>query len=197
MSATTRRIDRADILSNADFDAIRKQRKPALIALKKHRRVQVGPHATFYFENYETMWWQIQEMLRIEKGGETQIGDELAAYNPLVPQGSELVATLMFEVDDPVQRAAFLNSLGGVEETVTISVAGETIRAVPETEVERTTEAGKTSALHFLHFPFSAAQISAFRDPAKPALLGIGHANYGHIAVLAGAVRAALALDFA
>ena len=143
------------------------------------------------------MWWQIQEMLRIEKGGETQIGDELAAYNPLVPQGSELVATLMFEVDDPVQRAAFLNSLGGVEETVTISVAGETIRAVPETEVERTTEAGKTSALHFLHFPFSAAQISAFRDPAKPALLGIGHGNYGHIAVLAGAVRAALALDFA
>ncbi len=197
MSATTRRIDRADILSNADFDAIRKQRKPALIALKKHRRVQVGPQATFYFENYETMWWQIQEMLRIEKGGETQIGDELAAYNPLVPQGSELVATLMFEVDDPVQRAAFLNSLGGVEETVTISVAGETIRAVPETEVERTTEAGKTSALHFLHFPFSAAQISAFRDPARPALLGIGHANYGHIAVLAGAVRAALALDFA
>ncbi len=75
---------------------------------KRHRRLEVGPDCTFYFENFETMWNQVHEMLFIEKGGEAQIADELSAYNPLVPKGRELVATVMFEIDDPVRRAAFL-----------------------------------------------------------------------------------------
>jgi hypothetical protein len=136
-------------------------------------------------------------MLRIEKGGEAQIADELAAYNPLIPQGAELVATLMFEIDDPVRRHEFLSRLGDVEETITLTVGGEVVRAVPERDVERTTAGGKTSSVHFLHFPLTPAAVAAFKDPAQPAVLAINHPEYSHMAGLPPAVRQALSDDLA
>ncbi|MBT3306691.1 MAG: DUF3501 family protein [Alphaproteobacteria bacterium] len=193
---TKREITRADILPMDEYIPVRPDRKSSISALKKNRRVHVGPDATFYFESFDTMLHQVQEMLYIERGGEGQIDDELSAYNPLIPGGRELVATLMFEIDDPVRREGFLASLGGVENTVTLSMGGEVITAIPEDDVERTTADGKASSIQFLHFPFTDAQVEIFRDSQTPVTLGIGHAQYGHMANLPNAVRQALALDF-
>lgn len=197
MSALKREITRADIMAMADYAGVRKQRRAEASAIKKKRRIEVGPFATLYFESYDTMWIQIHEMLYIEKGGEGQVEGELAAYNPLVPKGRELVATLMFEIPDPARRDRELRQLGGVEGTITLKVGAETIAAVPEADVERTRSDGKASSVHFLHFPFSDAQVAGFRDPAVEVLIGIGHPNYGHIAVLPAEAREALAGDFA
>ncbi|MCH8189709.1 MAG: DUF3501 family protein [Proteobacteria bacterium] len=196
MSALKREITRADIMPMADYADVRKQRRAEASAIKKKRRVEVGPFATLYFESYDTMWIQIHEMLHIEKGGEAQVEGELAAYNPLVPKGRELVATLMFEIPDPERRGRELRRLGGVEGTVTLKVGQETITAVPEDDVERTRSDGKASSVHFLHFPFSDAQVARFRDPAVEVLVGINHPNYGHAAVLPAEAREALAGDF-
>jgi hypothetical protein len=167
-----------------------------LVATKRRRRVEVGPVATFYFENYQTMWHQVHEMLFIEKGGEAQIEDELRAYNPLVPQGNELVATVMFEIDDPVRRAATLLKLGGIEDKMFITVGGETVRGVPEGDVERTKSDGKTSSVHFVHFRFTPAQIGKFRASGAQVVLGFDHPEYGHMTALPDATRTALAQDF-
>lgn len=189
-------ISRADIMPVDEYVKIRKSNKEKLLPQKRRRRVAVGPYATFYFENYDTMWAQIHEMLYIERGGEEQISDELAAYNPMIPNGTELVATMMLEIEDAVQRDKILLVLGGIEEAVYISVAGKKIYAVAEQEVERTTEAGKTSAIHFLHFPFNASDIENFHAPDSDILIGIEHENYGHMAVISADSRAALARDF-
>ena len=193
-----RQIDRADIISMEAYGAERPERRRAVIEMKRHRRLEVGPVAAFYFENYATMLSQIQEMLWIEKGGEAQIADELAAYNPLIPQGAELVATLMFEIADPARRQQQLARLGGVENTVGLDVGGETVTAVADVEdgVERTRADGKTSSIHFLHFPFAPAQITAFRQPGARIVATIDHPEYAHMAVMPEAVRQALAEDF-
>lgn len=179
----------------ADYAQVRKERRAAMTALKKDRRLAVGPDATAYFENYDTMWHQIHEMLFIEQGGEAQIEDELRAYNPLIPKGSELVATLMFEIDDPARRQRVLGALGGVEETVTLEFAGEVVRAAAETDVDRTTADGKASSIQFLHFPFTPAQAAKFKVPGTRAVLAIGHPQYGHMAVVPEKTRIALAGD--
>ncbi|MBC8339818.1 MAG: DUF3501 family protein [Rhodospirillales bacterium] len=190
-------ITRDDILSLDAYIPLRPERKRAMTELKKNRRVFIGPDATFYFESYDTMLHQVQEMLYIEQGGEAQIEDELSAYNPLIPKGRELVATLMFEIDEPVRRADFLAGLGGVEHTVTLALDGEAIAAVPEEDIDRTSAEGKASSIQFLHFPFTDAQVEKFRDPECQVTLGIGHERYGHMAVLSAAVKDALAGDFA
>lgn len=199
MAAAERRILASDILPLAEFERLRREKRAALVAMKRDRRVAIGPFATFYFENYATMWWQVHEMLRIEKGGPAQVADELGAYNPLIPQGHELVATLMFEIDDPVARGRALAGLGGVEHCVSLQLGELTLKATiaDDSAADRTTEEGKTSALHFLRFAFDQAAVAAFRDLARPAILGIAHENYGHLAVLPAAVRQALAADFA
>ena len=189
-------ITRADILGMEDYAAARPERKRAVAELKKHRRVAVGPDATFYFESYDTMLHQVHEMLYIEKGGEQQIEDELRAYNPMIPNGRELVATLMFEIDELDRRVEFLAGLGGVEETVTLTVNGETITATPEHDVDRTTGDGKASSIQFLHFAFTDAQVEKFRTTDAQVTIAIGHQKYGHLAVLPEAVRQALAQDF-
>jgi len=192
----TRQITRADILPMAEYAKVRKDKRAELVAKKKHRRVEVGPYVTFYFESYDTMWAQVHEMLYIEKGGEEQIADELAAYNPLIPQGSELIATMMFEIDEENRRRRVLGRLGGVEQTVTITIGSHVVRGTAEEDVDRTTAAGKTSSVHFLHFPFTAEAIAAFRDLSQPAILGIGHEGYQHMAMLSAETRKALASDF-
>src|SRR5579864_4528317 len=144
MPAAARKITAADILSDRDYAARRNELRGEAIALKRRRRVEVGPFATFYFENYDTMWLQVQEMLRIEKGGTEQIAGELEAYNPLIPQGDELIATLMLEIEDANRRHAMLLTLGGIEETVFLEIGAETVRATPTDYDDRTTPDGKT-----------------------------------------------------
>jgi hypothetical protein len=192
-----RAITRADII---DIDAYAKDRrahKKRVTDVKRNRRIEVGPFATFYFENYDTMWHQVHEMLHIERGGEAQIADELHAYNPLVPKGDELVATVMFEIDDPMRRDAVLARLGGIEHRMYVSVGGDRIMDEADPTRENTSPEGKASAVQFVRFKFSPGQIAKFRDPATQVLVGIDHPNYGHIAVMPEAVRAALAEDFA
>ena len=197
MNAMKKEITPADILPYATYAKERKERRAAIAALKKDRRVAVGPHATFYFENYDTMFQQIHEMLHIEKGGDEQVADELRAYNPLIPQGNELVATVMFEIEDPVRRDAFLRQITWVEKHLYIDVGGEQVMGEAELDVERTKADGKTSSVHFVHFRFTPEQIAKFRDPAVPVMAVVGHENYHHMAMLPPATRQALAKDFA
>jgi hypothetical protein len=189
-------ITTADVMAMEDYAKVRKERRARVTELKKDRRLHVGPDATFYFENFDTLWHQIHEMLYIERSGEEQIAGELGAYNPLVPNGRELVATLMFEIDDGERRAKFLARLGGVEETVTISLGGEAVHGRPETDVDRTNADGKASSIQFIHFPFTARQIEAFKLAGTEVILAIGHDKYAHTAKLPENVRAALAGDF-
>jgi hypothetical protein len=195
MSSRTE-ITRADILPVEEFAKIRKEKRQELVGIKKNRRVEVGPVATFYFENYDTMWWQIHEMLFIEKGGEDQIPDELSAYNPLIPNGRELVCTIMFEIDEPVRRANFLARLGGVEETVFLEFAGEKVVGVPEADVDRTSEEGKASSVQFIHFPFTDAQAEKFRAAGTQVVIGFTHPQYSHMAIMQENVRESLGTDF-
>jgi len=195
MPEAQRRITSADILSTGEYDQQRKSLKANLIPMKKLRRIEVGPFATFYFENYATMWLQVQEMLRIEKGGEEQIPGELAAYNPLIPQGEELIATMMLEIEDEKRRNAVLLTLGGIEESVFLEIGGDVIRATPTEYDDRTTADGKTSSVHWLRFKLTRDQIARFRT--ERVVLGVSHPNYGHMAVLSAESRAALAKDFA
>lgn len=194
--AEKRSITPDDILPLEIYAADRKARRKALVEVKRHRRIEVGPVCTFYFENYETMWSQVQEMLYIEKGGDEQLQDELEAYNPLIPQGSELVATVMFEIDEPVRRATFLSKLGGVEETAFLQFDGETVMSTPEEDVDRTTADGKASAVQFMHFHFTAEQVAKFRAENQQVILGFKHEAYSHMVVLPESIRAALAQDF-
>ncbi|HVV93013.1 MAG TPA: DUF3501 family protein [Hyphomicrobiales bacterium] len=186
----------ADILAPAAYAAIRREMRAEVSARKKNRRVAVGPHVTFYFECYDTMRLQVQEMVYIEKGGEEQVQDELLAYNPLIPNGHELVATFMIEVDDPERRHRLLGRLGGVEETAFVSVGGHKIMGVPEADQDRTTAEGKASSVQFVHFPFTAEAIAAFRQPGAQVVLGLEHPAYSHMAVMPEPVRAELAGDF-
>lgn len=185
-------------LSLNDYERVRKETRKEVIAIKKNRRMDVGPIATFYFENAVTMWSQIQEMLWIEKGGDAQLQDELQAYNPLIPQGHELVATLMLEIDDTLRRKRVLSRLGGIETHIYLTIDQFRIRAEPEEGdgVERTKDDGKTSAIHFLHFPFTPEQEDAFRSPDCRVVLNIEHENYMHMAIVPPAVRNALQADF-
>lgn len=194
---TARQITRADILPMEEYGRIRQARRQEITALKQHRRVAVGPDITFYFEFFATMLHQVHEMLIIEKGGEAQIEDELRAYNPLIPSGRDLVATMMIEIEDAVRRGRVLAQLGGVDEHIFFEIAGGRVAAVPEGDQERTTPDGKTSSVHFLKFPFTDAQIAAFRAAGSRILLGIDHSNYRHLAILPETVREALAGDFA
>jgi Protein of unknown function (DUF3501) len=197
MPRETRNITEADILPLNVWGEQRVAHRKALSERKKNRRLSVGPHATLYFENWDTMYYQVQEMLWIEKGGAAQLPDELAAYNPLIPNGAELNATLMFEIPDEAKRRVILTSLGGVEDHISLSIGGDKIMASYETEVERTKDDGKTSSVHFLHFAVSPDQAAKLRDPAVDAMLRIDHPNYGHAAIIGGAIRAELVGDLA
>ena len=189
-------ITRDDIMPMEAYVHVRKERRREITEVKRHRRLACGPDATFYFENFATMWHQIHEMLYIERGGEAQIADELRAYNPLVPKGRELVATVMFEIPDQERRHQVLSRLGGVEDMMTIGIDGETVRGVSEADLDRTTEAGKASSVQFVHFPFSDAQVARFRQPGARIIVGIEHPQYAHMAVMPEAMRQSLADDF-
>ena len=194
MPQAQHRITSADILPASEYYAKRAALKKELLPVKKLRRVEVGPFATFYFENYATMWLQVQEMLHIEKGGAEQLAGELEAYNPLIPQGDELIATMMLEIEDANRRNATLLTLGGIEETVFMEIGSTRITATPTEYDDRTTADGKTSSVHWLRFKFSPREISRFATSRM--VIGVAHKNYGHMAVLGDETRAVLAKDF-
>lgn len=197
MPAALRRITPEDILPDAVFGAQRRARRAALLPVKKLRRIALGPVCTLYFESYETMLFQVQEMLLTERGGPDQLADELAAYNPLIPQGRELVATVMFEIDEPARRDAVLRTLGGVDRCFFLEIGGEHVAGRPEGDVERTRDDGKTSSVHFLRFPLTDAEAAALKAGDAPVRLGCDHPNYGHMAIVSPESRAELARDLA
>ena len=196
MSKEKRQIEKKDLLPSDVYAKSRKQIRKDLVEFKKDRRIALGPYATFYFESFETMVAQVQEMLHIEKGGDEQLKDELIAYNPLVSNGKELTATLMFEIDNPISRAAFLGKVGGIEERIFIKINDEVVKAVPEEDVDRTSAEGKASSVQFIHFKLNDDQISKFKSDSATIELGIDHKEYTHTTRLAENSVKSLCADF-
>ena len=196
MNKKYRKVKKEDLMTLEEYSKERKSIRKQIINYKKKRRIPLGPYANFYFESYETMKAQIQEMLYIEKGGDEQLKDELAAYNPLIPKGSELVATLMFEIDNPNLRLDFLNKVGGIEEKVYMKIGKEKIIGVPEKDVDRTSAEGKASSVQFLHFNFSRQQVKNFSDINSDIIIGIDHKSYNHMSKVSEETRNALIKDF-
>ena len=190
------KILKEDIMPLDVYIKNRKELRKNIVNFKKNRRIALGPYATFYFESYETMLAQVQEMLYIEKGGDEQLKDELTAYNPLIPNGKELTATLMFEIDNPVSRAAFLSKAGGIEEKVFIKIDGQSIKAIPEEDVDRTSAEGKASSVQFIHFKLNDEQIEKFKSDGVEVEIGIDHKEYSHTTKLSSANLSSLAADF-
>jgi len=196
MSKEKRQIEKKDLLPSDVYLESRREIRKDLVEFKKNRRIALGPYATFYFESFETMLAQVQEMLYIEKGGDEQLKDELIAYNPLVPSGKELVATLMFEIDNPLSRGAFLGKVGGIEEKIFMKIENEEVKAIPENDVDRTSAEGKASSVQFIHFKFSEDQISKFKSTSVNIELGIDHKEYAHTTKLTEDNIKSLSADF-
>ena len=196
MPKDKRVISKEDIIPLDVYTSKRKELRKKIVEFKKNRRIPLGPYATFYFESFETMLAQVQEMLYIEKGGDEQLKDELTAYNPLVPNGKELTATLMFEIDNPISRAAFLGKVGGIEDKVYMKVDGDKVKAVPEEDVDRTSAEGKASSVQFIHFKFNDEQINKFKSNSSEIEIGIDHNEYSHSTKLNQNTVQSLILDF-
>ena len=196
MSKEKRKIEKKDLIPENIYTESRKQIRKELVEFKKNRRIALGPYATFYFESFETMVAQVQEMLHIEKGGDEQLKDELIAYNPLVPNGKELVATLMFEIDNPLSRGAFLGKVGGIEKKIFMKIDNEEVKAVPEADVDRTSEEGKASSVQFIHFKLNDDQINKFKSDNINIELGIDHKEYTHTTKLTENSVKSLCADF-
>ena len=196
MSKEKRQIEKEDLMPAATYAENRKKIRNNLIEFKKDRRIALGPYATFYFESFETMVAQIQEMLHIENGGDEQLKDELIAYNPLVPNGKELTATLMFEIDNPISRGAFLGKVGGIEEKIFMKIDNEVVKAVPEDDVDRTSAEGKASSVQFIHFKFNDDQVNKIKSGTINIELGINHKEYAHTTKLTEDNIKSLSADF-
>ena len=196
MNKQAREVTKADLIPAEEYAKNRKEYRKEIVSYKKNRRVSLVPYANFYFESYETMKAQIQEMLHIEKGGDEQLKDELAAYNPLIPKGNELVATLMFEIDNPLSRSEFLNKVGGIEEKVFLKIGNEKIKSIPEQDVDRTSAEGKASSVQFIHFEFTDEQVQKFKDTSNEIIIGVDHEMYAHTIKLTENNKKALAQDF-
>ena len=196
MPREKKEIQKCDIMPLDIYIKQRKELRKNIVEFKKNRRISLGPYATFYFESYETMLAQVQEMLYIEKGGDEQLKDELIAYNPLIPKGEELIATLMFEIDNPVSRATFLGKVGGIEEKVFMKIDGEVVKAIPEKDVDRTSSEGKASSVQFIHFKFNSQQIEKFKINSSQIEIGIDHKEYSHTTKLNEPTIKSLSEDF-
>lgn len=189
-------IKEEDVIDIDNYIKERSNIKKEISLLKQNRRIPVGPHATFYFECYQTMIYQIQEMLFIERGGKEQLLDEIKAYNPLVPKGKELVATLMFEIDNEKKRKDFLNSVGGIEHKTFIQIGEHKVMAKPEADTERTSEDGKASSVHFLHFELNDDLVKLFIKDDIKIMLGFDHPNYKHFSEVSEVSKKELSNDF-
>ena len=172
------KLKRDDLYSLEQYSEIRDEFRNQVIAHKRNRRVELGTNAALYFEDRLTMQYQVQEMLRIERIFEAAgINDELEAYNPLIPDGSNWKATFMVEFPDVEERRAMLNRLVGIEDKVYVQVEGfDRVHAIADEDLERSDEK-KTSAVHFMRFELSAEEVDALKSGAALAA-GIDHENY-------------------
>ena len=195
MPASGSEVTAQDIPSDADYAWQRNARRAAHLPIKRLRHISLGPVCTFIFESYDSLLFQVQEMLLTEKGGVEQMLDELATHNPLIPQAGEMVATVTLQIEDPVRRGVFLNQLGGIDERFYLDLGGERIAAVPEGNIQRTRRGGKTRSVHFVRFRFTQAQATAFQTAGAQVTVGCDHPYYGHVAAIAEPSRAELAQD--
>lgn len=189
-------ISRESLMTLEAYAKARPEFRRKVLEHKKNRAVHVGPHVTLLFEDELTIRYQVQEMLRIEKIFEEDgIRHELDAYNPLVPDGSNLKATMMIEYDDPAVRRQELGRLKGIEDRVWVQVDGfARVHAIADEDLERENEE-KTSAVHFLRFEFSEAMVAAARAGARVEFAS-SHPAYLERTELAGATRTTLLADF-
>ena len=189
-------LTRDNLMGLEQYAGIRPTFRAEVMAHKRDRQVAIGPHATLYFEDRLTMQYQVQEMLRIERVFEAEgIEDELAAYNPLIPDGTNWKATFMVEIGDIEERRVALMQMVGIEHRVWVQVAGqERVYAIADEDLERATE-DKTSSVHFLRFELTPAMVAAVKQGAAIGM-GIEHEVYTHsVGAVPENVRRALAGD--
>ena len=177
-------IEKSDILSRDEYKSQRKSLREKMVLRKKLRRVDIGPYVTMYFENKDTIIHQINEMVYIENGGEEQINDEISAYESLIPDGQELVATVMIEIDSPIKRAEFLAKMGGFEEQISIKIGDQVIKGNAELDGDRTTADGKASSVQFVHFEFDEEAVQSIKNNMENVSISINHESYRHSATL-------------
>ena len=177
-------IEKSDILSRDEYKSKRKSLREKMVLRKKFRRVDIGPYVTMYFENKDTIIHQINEMVYIENGGEEQINDEILAYKSLIPDGQELVATVMIEIDSPIKRAEFLAKMGGFEEQISIKIGDQLIKGRAELDGDRTTADGKASSVQFVHFEFDKKTVEIIKNYMDNVAISINHENYKHSSIL-------------
>ena len=191
-------LTRSDLWSLEEYAGHRQAFRAEVMAHKKHRNVALGPNATLYFEDELTMRYQIQEMLRVERIFEAaEIEEELASYNPLIPNGSNWKATFMIEYGDIEERKAALATMGGIEQTVWVRVgnAGEKIFAITNEDMDRTRDE-KAAAVHFMRFELSDDDIAKLRA-GEGLFMGIDHASLHGSYEISEDQRAALVADLA
>ena len=192
------KLTRGDLYSLEKYAELRPEFRARVIEHKKNRKLTIGPVATLYFEDRLTVQYQIQEMLRVERIFEASgIEEELAAYNPLIPDGANWKATFMIEEPDVDKRRQLLADLVGIEGSVWVMVDGhERVYAVADEDLERGTE-DKTSSVHFLRFELNPAMIKDAKSGAALSF-GIDHASYIHrVQPVTENVRTALLADLA
>ena len=189
-------IEKSDILSRDEYKSKRKSLREKMVLRKKFRRVDIGPYVTMYFENKDTIIHQINEMVYIENGGEEQINDEILAYKSLIPDGQELVATVMIEIDNPIKRAEFLSKMGGFEETISIKIHDQEIKGKAELDGDRTTADGKASSVQFVHFEFDEEAVKSIKNNMENVSISISHESYRHSALLNTDTVGELVKDF-
>ncbi len=189
-------IKAEDIYDRKDYITKRPHLRKEIVSRKKRRRIDVGPYITLYFENRDTIIHQINEMVFIENGGEEQIQEEITAYKSLIPNGKELIATVMVEIDNPLKRSEVLSKMGGFEETFIIKVGDSKVEGKAELDVDRTTADGKASSVQFVHFNFNEQDIMNFKDDNVKVELSINHKEYSHSTLLQLETKNELSGDF-
>ena len=182
--------NRDDVIVDGNEIKLESQLRKEIVDRKRKRRIDVGPYVTLYFENRDTIIHQINEMVFIENGGVEQIDEEIKAYKSLVPNGRELVATVMVEIDNPLKRAE------AFEEKFTIKIENRLIKGKAELDVDRTTADGKASSVQFVHFDFSSDDISMFKEENSKIELCIDHPTYAHSTILQHETKIELSGDF-
>ena len=188
------KLSRTDLFSLERYHEIRAEFRARVLAHKRLRQVPLGPNATLYFEDRLTVQYQVQEMLRVERIFEAAaIEEELAAYNPLIPDGANLKATFMLEYEDPEERRRMLGRLRGIEDRVWMEAGGERVFAVADEDLDRATDE-KTSAVHFLRFELPDGVCDALGDGVAMRF-GIEHEGYRYECVLSDESRVALVAD--
>ena len=189
-------LKKEDLYKLEEYSIERKNFKSKVLEVKKNRSILVGNHINLLFENSLTIKYQIQEMLRIEKIFESElIQEELDTYNPLIPDGKNLKATMLIEYADVSERKIKLQKLKGVEKKIWIKIGNnDLVYPIADEDLEREDET-KTSAVHFLRWEFSENQAQGFKN-GSPVSIGVSHPEYDASHIIIESVRTELAKDF-